>query len=772
MKSTLYPVDEVHLQTLSVLVLWMMSMTLGGCFEERANLTGPITRAADSAVAIRFANFVDDTKPRKVNVHSTTDDITLRKLLLINPLNGADSLRMESFIPFSSMTAVRFASIDSATAGLQPVNASQTYFLPNRIRFSPRASYNTMIAIGSPIANGQDTLITITTPRTPEIRANNAFTLRVVNAYSSFNAPQLTFSLRLGCPSGQSVVQNLASRIASGPIQLLPESTVTLSLIASQANRPDIFIGAYAFAPKALGYYTAVICRDLTANDTTSIPAQVTMIDETASTSAFYPVTKLRQQQTQVQFLNLTSSVGTGFLNGSANAVNLSANGLSALTAIPACASTTADMAVFRGGNIRLTLAASRSYALIAADSSNGQAIVAAELAGDKPPSTAARLRVVNLAWNDVAEQRLLSVVLGARMASTGFIEETPLQSGLRYGTISDAVNIPAGTASTPLPVMIFSGEQPQRLLQTGLDENVKAGHNYLLIISRNRGDIQLYLMDEAETTARTLAPIQTGVVVKALNAVASSDQISCSLGNIVRNAPLRFGQTFTTILSAGNVMLATNSPLASITLPIAAGERGFAVFSDSTSNGMNTVKIFATATQSLSANLGMNTQTAFVKFFNAASDIPEAKCTINPDINVAADGVRNFIIPLDTTRIDSTGWKLIDSSAIKRQSFRYGSFAFFQIAGIVIQQRSRILAWNPAFVRWDSRTLFADWNMRFQGRRVFADVNNIIFPFGTATTIVLVRSRQRVAYDALPDDEKRGMPTPAPYLMLFISEY
>jgi hypothetical protein len=752
-----------RLQPASLLLLWVVASgaMLGGCFDEKKNLIGPIIGGSDSAAAIRFANFVDDTKPRKVNINGTTDEITPRKLILSNSVNGADSLKMERFLLFGNMTALRFVSLDSAVAGLLGLNASQAYFLSNKIRFSPRTSYNTVIAIGSPTANVQDTLITITTPRTPEARANNAFTLRVVNAYSYPDAPQITFSMRLGCPSGQSIVQNLATRSLSNPTQLLPENTVTLSLIASQANRSEVSIGTFTFAPKALGYYTAIICRDPTANDTILIPARLAIVDETSLGTGFLPVTRETEQRAFVQFINLSRSPGTGSTNGKPQSMPLSPEQRSIFATVTTCSSTNADVVAFGNAVESIALSSNNRYAMIATDSANGQNLTAIPLydSTNTPAQATARLRLVNLAWDDVPERRLLSVVTGARSANGVYSPETVLRSGLRYGEVSDVVNLAAG----PLPLMVFSGELPQRLLQTGIENSLVGGKNYLLVVTRVGTAMKLYMIDEAQTGS--LSAMNAGALVRAVNAYAGDGSLTCSVGSPLQNASVAFGQTLTTVVPTGNVAISTTNPAKTASQSLVEGQRGLAIITGTSASDLD-VSLQATTPPNLRAR-----DTAFVRFFNGASGPASARVqfTLNPNPNF---GGQPFGVPPDTAKIDSATWVLIkQSAATDTVAFHYKDFSRSFPARIATQQRSRILAWNPAFVNWDSSTLFATWNSNFKEQRVFADVSNVLFPYGTASMVVLVRSRDRVVYDALPDNQRPTV-KPPPYILLFVQEY
>jgi hypothetical protein len=188
-------------------------LALSGCFAPEVVQEN---QTANLVARIRFVNFSDGART-----------LVLRDSLSRKP----DSVRFQASLG-EEAALMPFAS-DSAFAEMSGTGLGVPYRQAGRLRFSPRSSLVTIIALSAP-----DTLLSFSTlqdPRQLDPRPRGEISLRFVNSIAplsaSPSAPRETYSVSQGCPSGTALAQNLPSHGFSQPVFVLPESTLRFSVV-------------------------------------------------------------------------------------------------------------------------------------------------------------------------------------------------------------------------------------------------------------------------------------------------------------------------------------------------------------------------------------------------------------------------------------------------------------------------------------------------------------------------------------------------------------
>lgn len=642
-----------------------------------------------------------------------------------------------------------------------------------RLRLQPRRSFHTVVALANP-----DSLLVLTNaPATQNPRPQRQAGFRILNAY---NDPSVTFSIRLGCPNGTALVQNLAARQLSPQVLVLPENTLALTLVAQRRVQPDVAItlGTYLLsfpAPPLDQNYIIFIVDD--SKVAGSIKASLYVLDEAAMRGEFLPITVIPEPTARLRLVNLSSQPARALKQVVGNqqdtiAASTPARSVSPYRTVRTCFSTAADVIVAGRASVQTTLEVNTSYSVLLADSAGGQRAIVVPHDARSIPAGQARVRVVNLAWDNVVGKRSIAAVLGTRSLSNGATSSNGMTAGmpgtinpsvastgeflqraLPYGVVSGAVDIQAGT----LPLLVFSTEQPQRLLTTAFGQ-MQSGHRYLLVLvgQSTAENASVYLFDEdaEQMVNQPLEALPVGAFVQMVHAFAGADTaatlptLRCSMGTSLQNVPLQFSAVISTVLPvSGMTTFQSNIHAASQSIRLLAGQRTLVILAG-TSAAPRTLVWQSAPLRPERDDVSGAPRTALLRFINAAPDVPNVKFSL-PTFNLSPD----------SSSIDSTTWDVIRRQAVNNASF--ASNVIYDSPPLVLrdERRTRILAWNPTFALWQEQNPpvpFAQWTREFPDRRLYSDVNNLLFTMGTAYTIILARTRSQQAQ----------------YTLLFVQEY
>ncbi|MBI5323955.1 MAG: DUF4397 domain-containing protein, partial [Ignavibacteriae bacterium] len=213
------------------ILLFSLSVVTG-CIGENPNLLNPPPQT--SSMNVRFVNLCKDEPALRLLMNNTVQS---------------------GLTPYATCSDTVHPPADSVGASVT-LDGTEKYKRKNKVWFLYKTYYS-LIALpsapGDSIQRTVDTIISIGTISSFTNRFNTAY-VKVMNAL-----PDTTyrFSVVLGCPNGNSIVQSLRYR-GIGPAIELPAGDEAISVLTERAgSAPDINL--YRLQFKAGGQYTIII---------------------------------------------------------------------------------------------------------------------------------------------------------------------------------------------------------------------------------------------------------------------------------------------------------------------------------------------------------------------------------------------------------------------------------------------------------------------------------------------------------------------------------
>lgn len=515
-------------------------------------------RAVISCAALIVAATVGGCEKESWDLVSPPPDSDSIMVRLINlSRSGTYWLQLDAIeaavqtVPLAPMTssALIKSPADSAFVRLYDAVGNIVIDHPARTRFVKR-TYETMILLpsplGSPRARDADTLVRVVTnplPLPPPGRAQ----VRFFNAVADTT---ITVALRNGCPSGEYFDQQEFRN--SGAPRDIPAGEFVVSVLC--AGKPTAIvrgvIGDRRFA-------TIVVTG-------TAQHVRVFLLDELdQSPAAFRELAAVSESErsAELRWMNVSRYPFDSIRIASVGVVAVNGQGefLSNYQRIPACTDALSDtVELYSNGVLQdalpISLEVGYRYTVIVLDAPNFGAPASrlAVVARDRIsiPSDSTEWRVLNALGRGYA----LTAFLGARLDQRGRYHNGEfLVRALPDGQLSTPVRLAAGA----LPI-ILQGGIPERLIAVAFD-TARPAHQYILAALTSRENVpKLYTIADDEASG-PIAPLEDGVYVQVVNALADRSLLSCKIADVVQREGISPANLVATILPRGQHTLVIN---------------------------------------------------------------------------------------------------------------------------------------------------------------------------------------------------------------------
>lgn len=476
-----------------------------GCAQENPLLYDTTRR--DSSVSIRFINMSNDGLPRLFSMDGTFGF---------------------SQTEFGACTESFVSPLDSVHYSLLS-NGKEQYStkVPGALKKSfYRSTIQTYISGQSSTNTDSSILIQSSVFKSNSLKGNAS--LKVINmiADSSF-----LIDITLGCQNGIPLGNGLSNTSISNDV-LISSGFYTITLKNKRTNE---IIGMYAnntisFSKDSI--YTLILSK---SNKDKSI--RVFVLNELDLTSSAIKEIQLTSMlESELSIINL-SSIQTDIkrdISGQQSDIVSSVDPLSIISKkISVCLSSLEDhILINQTGFTQLlstsfiNFAPSSSYAAIIVDSMGYKAGKTFLFSLQKPQlkASTSSIKIVNADYS----LNGLSIGIGARTSDNGqFQSGSLLVQSLKAGDISQPLIIPSGI----LPITILSSTLPQKLINQWIS-TIQSGMSYIIIIEKQRvtcieeSSLQKFTMDQ-------------GTFTQIVHAANSERSFTCSLDNVLVNAPL-----------------------------------------------------------------------------------------------------------------------------------------------------------------------------------------------------------------------------------------
>lgn len=508
------------------------------CAEENPNLVNPPSQA--ETIRIRFLNFAGDASERKLSIDGKTTVSTPRFAV-------SDAITPPSDSGFVSIIK----------------DGSPELKINRKLVFTRNITYN-FIAFpspdGSPRNKELDTLAMVQTSASIPENSVDAY----IKLFNAFPDSTTRFSLRFGCPSGETLVSMLDYRMSSQQV-IIRSGTVPVTLV--QHEGPDEYIiGLYSLDLARKGQYLLIINMDANKNP------ELLMLDQAnITTSALTKPQIIQDRLASVRLVNLSNS-GFTFKKLPEEELIPSAapEYISSFRQVDACGSRYKDQfaavdmsasTIYSKDSISLEVL--QKYTVVVYDSGSGVAN-SMIIAGPNTLFNTAGYNSIVRIINASSAQNAITVSLGARRydsSASKYLSGETIATKLRYGKISQAVMIPSG----PAPLTVFTAFEPSSLLYCTLAQ-FQSDKSYLVILTNDaQGKIKMTVIDEDDAD-KSVEYLEQGVFTQVVHAVAGLKFVDVTLGSILNKARIYYGSSIATVAPAGSNSININDKSADIT--------------------------------------------------------------------------------------------------------------------------------------------------------------------------------------------------------------
>ncbi len=562
-------------------------LVLAGCASEDMSIVDPAP--GSRRILVRLFNMIPDGTSRRLVLEQgfqSTD---------VAPLQFSDSVRSPGDSTF----------IEIYTG---PTREFRTGV---RARFVPNAIYDvfTLAAVGRPtvfdtvlVTNANATLTTVPVAQ-----------VRLVNLIPDTTR---TFDVRLGCPSGTSLVRSTVPfGQASLYTEVFPGPTV-FSVIDVRNQLPNV-IGTFECQLSERTPYSIVIYRDEISDD-----ARIMFVQEDDFTrQATRPFVPVEARTADIRVVNLARSSVRVTLPRTSTTVT---TGLAQRTSSPFVAAVTCESerpdvvsVAFDDGRQAIdstSLIVRGIYTVYASDSGQqGRMVITPAIQRPFGSTGAGVVRVVNT--STLAPGVVVSV--GARTDLTapgGIVAGSTIARDVRTGSFSAPVAVRDGV----VPITITTSAGPTRIVDV-TTINVEPNKNYDLVVYDEDGQPQSMLIEERQAPG-ALAKLDEGAFVYAINGSARGTAMSLRLGNVIAAGTIFPGNTIATTLPIGSTTYAVNGAEASITTR--NGERSMLLYAE----GGGTPNVITITAPPLLPQAGLTRR----RVINATEDIARVSISID----------------------------------------------------------------------------------------------------------------------------------------------
>ena len=539
---------------------------LAGCASEDMSIVDPAP--GSRRILVRLFNMIPDGTPRRLVLEQGFQSAE------VLPLMFSDSVRSPGDSSF----------IEIYAGGTREFRSGM------RARFVQNAVYDvfTLAQVGRPTVF--DTVLVT--------NANAALTtvpvaqVRLVNLIPDTSR---LFDVRLGCPSGTSLVRNAVPfGQASLYTEVYPGPTV-FSIIDIRNQQPTV-VGTFECQLSERTPYCIVIYRDATSDDALIMFIQEDDFTRQASRS-FVPI---EARTADVRVLNLSRSSARVTLPRTSTTVasGLAQRTSSAFVPVPTCETERPDVVVTTLGDGRevvdsTSLVVRGTYTVYASDSGASAAMVITP--GIQRPfgsSGHGVIRVVNT--STIAPNVVVSV--GARTdatAQSGIVAGSTVARDVRLGTYSVPVAVRSGT----VPITVTTSARPTRIIDLTTLQ-IEPDKNYDLVVFDDNGEAQTMLIEERQA-AGPLEKLEEGALVYVINGSSRKTTAPLRLGSVIAAGSIFPGNSVASTLPVGPVSYSFGGIDA--TLTTRNGERSMLIYAE----GGGSPNIITVATPPLLPQLG-----------------------------------------------------------------------------------------------------------------------------------------------------------------------
>jgi len=583
----------------NTLLIVALAFTISACIQENPALVNPPERA--ESVRVRFVNLAKDKQARVLDMSGATKS---------------------ELVQWGQSSAAVRPPADSALFNIFR-NSAKEYELEQLIKFLRNTRY-TFFGVPSKecIANPGCAVDTIVFMRTTTALPDNnfEFLLKMINLFPDTNS---SFSVRLGCPSGNVLFTNINYLQSSmNPMNLRAER-IGLSLIRQNRATGTLveeFINIYEAEFTARNQYLLVIADDGNGN-----PIMKLLNEDDESPNALRDMTVINERNAYMRIINLASANIDIDFNGSLIAASIPNDRITDYKQISVCNTVDMDSISTLIGGSQVNMAKSsievlKRYSVVVLDSGNkvgGEILLVSPVSLQEDISAKAVVRVLHASKNYEG----ITVSLGARTEPdavrfpNGYSSGTILAADVSQGELSQPLALYAGAA----PLSIFTSSQPAKLLYSAKGV-FQAGRSYLLIISEDTdGKTKISVVeDNLENSDVTF--LDEGIFVQVVNAVSDADFVTIDViatqapQQIVSGANVSSTNSLATVVDRGNIEVRVNG--VSHTIDANINERLMFIASGSGNN----IKIFANKFTAVPIN---ENSTFRFRFINASEDIP-----------------------------------------------------------------------------------------------------------------------------------------------------
>jgi hypothetical protein len=577
-------------------VFLVLGMGLLGCASEDMSIVNPAP--GSRRIVLRLFNVITDDAPRR--------------LVLEQGFQSGD-------VPSLSFSDTVRSPGDSSLITIVS-NGIEEFRTPRRVSFIQNAVYS-IYAV--PERGKPDVFDTIMITN-----ANAALTtlplaqVRVINLIPDTGR---VFDVRLGCPNGASLFPTAISfRQASVYREVYPG--IAVFSIADALNGITRVVGTFECELQERRAYSILIYRNAASEE-----PRFTVIEETdLSRNAQRPFPKIITRTADVRVANLSSrSVDVTLpVTQTSIAKGLASLQLGSIIQVPTCEQQRADViqATFAGGSPVVdstSLDVRGNFTVYTVDSASGASmVIAPTMVRPFSSSGKAVVRVVHAAPGVGA----VSVSCGARTntaAPSGVSSGLSLARNIAFDGVSGAVALDAGE----IPLTVTTAGTPTNVLRVA-SATMRADATYDLVLLEKNGALDMMLIEQKDASV-PLPMLPEASLVTLVHGVASQSQASVSLGAVLANGRLFYGNSLTSSLTPEASSCAVNGVTGNLNVKL--GLRTLAVYAE----------VGGTPQILQYTNLPLTPQSGYTKrrVINATRDIGAVSVCIDSIPAVAGDG-------------------------------------------------------------------------------------------------------------------------------------
>lgn len=555
-------------------------LALAGCASEDPNIVNP--QPGSAKVRVRMVNMVPDAK--------------LRRLVMEKGFQT-------SAVALGGISTAVDAPADSSFIEVL-ANDSTELRTPERVRFARQSVYD-IIAVGRPNgATGFDTIVVSNANQT--LTTQPVAQVRVINAYPDTLSQ---FDVALGCPNGPSIVlAPIPFKQYSLYREVLP-GQVVFSFRQNKSGNTDQ-LGTFECTLEQSTPYSIVIRQDQgSSNPVFELINEADLTDQ--AERALLPVT---ERSANIRLLNLSETTASLVLDkaGQTLTSNLPSRSIGPYSAVPTCEQLSADVltvSLSNGKSITdsTSLVLRGSYTIVASDNHDSVSMTIV------PPLPT----LFDIAGKSIVRIVHASASLGKVVVSTGartdaaspnnVVSGVVLAKDITYGKVSAPVVLSAG----PLPITVSSTQFPTTLIDVRRAA-VEPNASYLLVLSQTVDGLPTaYLIPDGGGQGAIQA-MDDASLLTFVNASASTESITTSIGAEISNARVFFRNSLATSVDEGTV--AVNAGTAQTTVDIQQGLRSLVVFT----TRMGTETLFSITADHLRQTIGKSDR----RVINATADL------------------------------------------------------------------------------------------------------------------------------------------------------